>query len=75
MAQSVEPETNFNDVRTWLLRAGKNAERCFICKSIWTANRDQEGQIHPIRVATVEMTPDAQISHLTRCVGRGISPA
>jgi len=69
MVQPAESETNFNDVRTWLRRAGKNAERCFICRSIWAASRDREGQIIPIRIASVEMTPDAQISHLARCVG------
>ena len=66
---SQKTETNFNDVRVWLQRAGGNADRCFICRSIWQANREQQGQIHPIKVATVEMTPDAQISHLARCVG------
>ncbi len=75
MAQQPDADTNFNEVRTWLQRAGRNADRCFICKCIWRANKETRDRLEPIRVASVEMTPDAQISHLARCVGaRQYSP-
>lgn len=65
-----EPDVNFNDVQTWIQRAGANADRCFICRSIWSAHKDGSGRIGPIKVASVEMTPDVQISHLARCAAQ-----
>lgn len=67
MPAKVQNDVNFNDVRTWIQRAGANADRCFICRSIWAAHKESSGQIGPIKVASVEMTPDAQISHLAHC--------
>jgi hypothetical protein len=70
MTPKVEPEVNFNDVRTWIQRAGDNAERCFICRCIWAAHKDGTGRIEAIKVSSVEMTSDVQISHLSHCVGK-----
>ena len=67
MIPKTGPEVNYNDVRTWIQRAGANADRCFICRSIWAAHKEGMGQIGPIKVSSIEMTPDVQIAHLAHC--------
>jgi hypothetical protein len=70
MTSKVETDVNFNDIRGWIQRAGKNSEHCFICKCIWAVHKDGTGQIGTIKISSVEMTPDVQITHLAHCVGR-----
>jgi hypothetical protein len=67
-------EINFNSIRLWLERAQANASKCFVCQRIAQENEKEGGEIKPIKISGIELTPEVQIGHLARCVGRSLSP-
>jgi hypothetical protein len=70
MDASSIPETNFNLNRVWVERATKNSTRCYLCLRISRASQMDDGEIKEIKVCGVEFSPETQIAHLARCVGK-----
>lgn len=73
--EEVVPEThaqeiNYNLVQVWIERAEKNAPRCYVCLCIAKGNR-ATGDFGSLRICGVEFSPESQIAHLSRCVGKG----
>lgn len=75
LAEEVMPEThsqeiNYNLVQVWIERAQKNAPRCYVCLRIAKGNQET-GDFGILRICGVEFSPESQIAHLSRCVGKG----
>ena len=62
-------------ISLWLVRARSNGAKCFICHHIAEHNAGERGEIESIRISGIEITPDTQIAHLARCVGREMGNA
>jgi hypothetical protein len=63
-------EADYNRVEFWLARATSNGANCFVCKSIAASRRGRADPIRPFKLGGIEMTPEAQIDHLVRCLGQ-----
>jgi hypothetical protein len=70
VSDTTTPEINFNLVQVWVERAEKNASRCYVCLRIAQGNRDL-GEFRSIKICGVDFSPESQIAHLSRCVGKG----
>jgi hypothetical protein len=70
MDQSRDPETNFNLIRLWVDRAERNSVRCYVCLRISRQHSREDGQFRGFKVCGVEFSPETQIAHLARCVGK-----
>lgn len=57
-------------VSRWLVLAGSNGDKCFICSRIAEVNRPEAVEIRPIKISGIELSPDTQVTHLSLCVGR-----
>lgn len=70
MSQPSVSETNFNLIRVWVERAKKNSLRCYVCLRISRENQREDGGFKGFKVCGVEFSPETQIAHLARCVGK-----
>jgi hypothetical protein len=74
MHDAAAKDTNFNLVRVWVERAQKNAPGCYVCRRIAQGTREV-GDFENIRICGVDFSPESQIAHLSRCVGKGTQSA
>ena len=70
MSEPAIPETNFNLIRVWVERAKKNSVRCYVCLRISRENFKEDRDFKGIKVCGVDFSPETQIAHLARCVGK-----
>lgn len=70
MSQLPKAVADPGSVSRWLVLAGSNGEKCFICSRIVEVNRPDAGEIRPIKISGIELSPDTQVTHLSLCVGR-----
>jgi len=68
--QPAMPEANFNLIRIWVERAKKNSLRCYVCLRISREHSMDGGEFRGFKVCGVEFSPETQIAHLARCVGK-----
>ncbi|MBI3855190.1 MAG: hypothetical protein HY293_05815 [Planctomycetes bacterium] len=73
MNEDPATEVNFNLVSVWLDRARANAGKCFICMRIAEGNAEKGSGFSAIRISGIELSPELQIAHLSRCVGKDAS--